>query len=807
MVASGCVRIGDLSPPAEADAKTLILVIETATSAIDARAIDLSDTKHRPTLTARLGTNDRFFALYFSASLADLGISEGLLAHPSPPDLGRPLPTPISTFEALRSSGGGRAWMPANAGAPCLRLPGLSTLDCLGRGGCLDADPGCSGASAPAVCHLPCTAIVNVAAPEAPDPPKPPNLAPCPSGWSAPADLEAACEPPAFQDAPCAFGQAEMPWTAGCAPVGDPCPSGQWPDHLPASGVIYVRAGQSGGDGSIGAPFGTIAAAIQVAHAGEAIALSKGTYASPVALPVGLVLWGACVESTMIVPADRTSAIVTIVPSAGAPSPAIIRDVGLGGGGVGVAIQGSGLSVELDGISIEGSAIAGIDVERSAQLTAHRILVRMNRTTTTTLATGGLTIDGGTDVRIDHAAFEGNGGAQISASGSHLMLSDAVVRGLSRSSTGLVVASGASVVVSNAFFDENIDRAIAIDGGDLSADEILIRGSNTGLSAKNGAAVAIHRSRIEGCALEAAHAAAGASVTIEDAFIRRIAGATSAAIAIDDRATGTITRAMLDDDVGINIAVGTSTAVLTDVRALDSHHTLSGGSIVAKDSRLDLFRAELSGGFGATLDISGRRASTSTPAVRIRDVEIHGMAASAATGLNAFTLAIDADVSIARMSVHDVDCGIHTENAENLRADITDLLITHTTCDALFFGSGLITGRRIAITDATGRGVTGDNDTNITLADVAVMGTMNDSDPFAGAGLVAFGSSAMKVTGVRSASNASYGVVVSRTGMLDLHVGEISNNPVGVEIGVQGYDVARLLDRVIYVNNAETFRD
>lgn len=149
----------------------------------------------------------------------------------------------------------------------------------------------------------------------APLPPALPALAPCPPGWREVDDDPDAipgCDPwPEGGQAGCAGDEAHFPGEPACARVGRACPAGEWAEDLPATGVLYVRAGgAAGGVGTMAAPFGTIAEAIAAAAAGTTIALGKGSYSEAVQVPGSVTLAGACV-------AETTVAATTFVMSSG----------------------------------------------------------------------------------------------------------------------------------------------------------------------------------------------------------------------------------------------------------------------------------------------------------------------------------------------------------------------------------------------------------------------------------------------------------------------------------------------------------
>src|SRR3990172_8535120 len=119
--------------------------------------------------------------------------------------------------------------------------------------------------------------------PTAPEEPALPSFVPCPAGWREVADEAGSfdtCDPwPTDGPSSCADDEAQFVGGTGCERIGTACPAGDFAEGLPASGVVYVKAGAAaGGDGSLGAPFATIAEGVAAADSGDVIALSKGTF-------------------------------------------------------------------------------------------------------------------------------------------------------------------------------------------------------------------------------------------------------------------------------------------------------------------------------------------------------------------------------------------------------------------------------------------------------------------------------------------------------------------------------------------------
>jgi hypothetical protein len=176
----------------------------------------------------------------------------------------------------------------------CVAALGLAISACgTGHDGAPDAGIGEGGCEVPGV-------ITGPGAPRA-------VALACRSGWrsvsvhaAASGEEITACEPWAGDDAPtCAPEEAAIPGQ-GCVRIGSECPADGWPADLPASGVIYVRAGATGGDGTRALPFGTLAEGLEAGRGRDVIvALAAGEYEGGVEMRTGEIR-GACASGTIV---------------------------------------------------------------------------------------------------------------------------------------------------------------------------------------------------------------------------------------------------------------------------------------------------------------------------------------------------------------------------------------------------------------------------------------------------------------------------------------------------------------------------
>lgn len=186
---------------------------------------------------------------------------------------------------------------------------------------------------------------------------------PCPENWRpvVGADGLSTCEPwPESGRQDCAAPwEVHLPGEPGCRAVGAACPEAGFPADLPESGVWYVQPDAVGGDGSLGAPFATIAEALAVAVDGDTIALSEGTHPGVFEAGAEVTIRGVCAERTIIARGAVEGDPVPIMLNAARST---LRDVTLTGGvGPGIELT-NGERLTAQGVAIHDLDGIGIDV-------------------------------------------------------------------------------------------------------------------------------------------------------------------------------------------------------------------------------------------------------------------------------------------------------------------------------------------------------------------------------------------------------------------------------------------------------------
>lgn len=287
------------------------------------------------------------------------------------------------------------------------------------------------------------------------------------------------CEPYVTDDPDtCAAGQAHFVGTAGCQPVGDPCPVGDvWPTTIPSGAtVIYVNANvivPGLGNTRIGA-YRRIESALARATSGTVVAVATGTYDEVLTIPDGVTVLGACAAQTVIQPTtqgDRTDVFDGVVRAAVA-STGTLKNVSVAPSFtlVGLAASG-GRNLVLRGVAVSNAYRAGIYAQGGGRVDADGLTVDSTRAGTDGFDGAALVADMST-VAITRGMLLRSKVSGAFISGGTVTLQDVAVRGTqpqvsnSAGGEGLRLESGAQATVSRSLFDSNRSSGIAaIDPG------------------------------------------------------------------------------------------------------------------------------------------------------------------------------------------------------------------------------------------------------------------------------------------------------------------------------------------------------
>ncbi|MCC7537126.1 MAG: hypothetical protein IT379_12970 [Deltaproteobacteria bacterium] len=434
---------------------------------------------------------------------------------------------------------------------------------------------------------------------------RPPVFADCGSWTRTTSDGAETCEPwPAGGHATCMGATEHFPGGPGCERIGTVCPpAGSWDPAIAAVGgpVVRVRAGApAGGDGSTGAPFATLAAALAAAPAGAVIALAEGTYEGGAMLGAGQSVWGACAERTFVdgPAAGRTFATsgldasvrnVTVRPadrgfSASAGQSFILDDV---------VITGGTLVFDVAGGSISGTDVVVRDTRGMGAMVIQDGALSLTHAVLRGTSGDAIHLDGETEWRpatratLSQVAILDVGGAGVESHdgveslGAQLTMNGVVIERAPVGS-GVFSRSGSihatQVVIRDvAYFGFQI-----LYGGDSTLGSALVERTgwagfslNTPTTASDlvardtltGIAAWVARVDIDGARVERAHGMGlhvwdGAVVTARSIDVRDVGRATSGnttyavGVGVTDRAVLTLEQSRIDGAAGAGLAIG-----------------------------------------------------------------------------------------------------------------------------------------------------------------------------------------------------------------------------------------------------------
>ncbi len=646
---------------------------------------------------------------------------------------------------------------------------------------------------------------LEIEGPAPPEPPAPPVFTPCPDGWREVEDPDTGivtCEPwPEGGPEECGADEAHFPGEPGCVRIGSACPAGDWAEDLPTDReVLYVRAGEpGGGDGTIGSPFGTIAEAVAAADPLTVIALSKGTFDGQVSLLTGLTLWGACVAGTLVTctaPADFFGTINVMRSGIG------IRNLTVSGDRPGIWLVGASRDVLIEDVVVSQTTRLGVIVEEGRAVLRNVVVRDINPDRDGTSGRGLIVQAGGT-VELERGVFERNRDTSISAygAGTSVVARDVAVRDtLSRASdqtwgNGLHVQDGAHVELTRAVIEESREAGIQVmlSGASLDLVDVVVRDSlGSDLDDDDGRGIGVElgaRARLTRCVFERNRKYGVFVINPETA------------LEMTDVVVRDTRHWLREDSVGLGLAVyggGRCTAT----RSLIARNELMGALVEGEGSMLALTDVIVSGTRPREMNGDGGRGLFVTAGGQVDIVralfdgnsEISIVVESAGSHL----LMTDATVRDTQPSPIERHWGRGLAVTLGARAEVSR---------SLFEGNRELT---ISVYRP---------DTVLVLTDVSVLDTLERACAVdtcagdgAGIGIGAYwgghvDASRFLITrsalcGIQLAYGRESGSVEDPPlGTMDLRDGEVSHQPVGANVHDADFDLDRLMDNVLYLDN------
>lgn len=680
-------------------------------------------------------------------------------------------------------------------------------------------------------------------------PPAPPVLTPCPSGWREVADGDVTtCDPyPMAGALTCPDGQAHFPGEPACAPVGSACPVGEWAEGLPATGVVYVRAGAaSGGTGTQAQPLPTIAAGIAAAPEGSIVAIGAGRYVETLLISRPVILRGACAARTII--DGSTAAFVSAAVMI--DSDVELHDVSITGSEVGgLRVTRPTTDARIEGVVVSGARNVGIFVDGGARLVARGVVVRDTRSAISDRRFGfGLDVEEAASVDAARVVIERNRrvGIYLSDAGTAVTVEDAVVRGTLPDESdgtfgdGVYASNGASLTATRFLVDGNRDLGIGTNdpGSRVTLRDVVVRDTlpqesdgayGIGIDVALGAVLVGSRVLVERSHLIAvAVYDAGSSMTLEDSIVRDTLvrasdGLFGLGLAVESAATATMRRVALarNREAAVGVYDEGSTLMLEDVRVSDTLARASSGAFgigvsvgLGASATGTRVRVERSRSAGILVDAPGSTLS-------LDDVVVQGTLASEADGAIGWGLAVlDGAMATATRALfdgnHNLGVGV---NGVGATLTLEDVAIRGTLADDVdgldgwglaVSGEGSVVARQLLVERNLEVGVAAfDIGTMLTLENTVVRDTTaagcGDTCGRGGVGAGSYHGAALRLERFLVARGARCGVHFAEGGEVDLSFGQVRESRVGVCIEAPGYDLARLFAGVEFIENAADF--
>lgn len=489
------------------------------------------------------GEDHELWVLHYERSLDDLRISEGIIPPAEEGASSRPLPMFLIGRQAVvedRASIGFEEVSALSGRAAEFRIRAFDTLGCAASGGCIVAD----------VCEIPCPPVSEVFPPASPNAPVEtalPVLTPCPPGWMQTAlDGVDVCEPPPRVETPCPDGSAQWIDAAACAPIVA-CPAGDWPEPLPPGARWFVRPGGNG-DGTMNAPFGTIADALTSAAPGDVVVLARGRHTG-LALDVDVTLAGACPAETIVT-----------------------GDLAIGA------------DITLDGLAVEGA----ITSTTGAALTLRRAMVTGNVRANGRIDVEAVRVDGRLNVvvgpgSVSRAVLQRTVNYGFRAQDATVDLEDVAISDIALASfddergdgirTFDAVVTGRRILVDRASYTGVRPTNTRMELEDLVVRETRPRAddaSGQGIDVRRTSTVTLSRATFRENRTFAVYIRHDANVTMTDVVVastrsRGSDGGDGQGLYVRDRATLRATRLLLSSNRSTGAVIRTGQAILTDV--------------------------------------------------------------------------------------------------------------------------------------------------------------------------------------------------------------------------------------------------
>lgn len=668
-------------------------------------------------------------------------------------------------------------------------------------------------------------------------------LTPCPTGWREVAGTggePVVCEP--WPEAPVSCGEFEMllPGTSTCARVGRACPAGDFPADLPATGVVFVLASApAGGDGTRASPFRTIVEAFAVAPPGTVIAVGPGRYTDHLRPPPGITIRGACTSATFLVGVMPEYTVLRAERGEVTVEDLTVEDSVY----VGLRAVGATTRLRVQGVVLQRTTYTAFDVVGGASLELRDSLVADTQVDSTGLAGYALLVQPGSHASLERVVVRGNRSISVGVLSATVSIADSAVIDTGDATSGrsqgigIGAITGANVTLERVVMERNrynhvflddrsavtIDSSVLRDGQPQRSD-----GSGGGaLSLEGGSTAEVRRSLIERNASYGIYVnREGARLVASDLVVRDTAGIAadtdgSGLFVNDVTSSADVSRAWFgrnrDASVYSNGALSLTDATIVDTRWSEINEPemigTAAGIAIGPGGGGWLARVLVRGTSAGAMGIVGPGSLTGEDVL-----VIESRSNPSGRGFGYGLSAALAEVSLGRVVIDRTE-GVAVVARDSAVVDLADVVVRETTSlmRAGVYGRGInaqgasrVTIARARVDRSQDLGVfahgTG---TTVRLQDFAVLTVREQScrdttcvGTAFGDGIGAYFGAAVDATGFAVAGAERCGVQMAGDGAgIDLHRGVVTDAAIGACVQLEGYDLARLMDHVVFTRN------
>jgi len=662
----------------------------------------------------------------------------------------------------------------------------------------------------------------------------------CREGWSADqlgrgeSWSFSVCRPPPQLD--CEVGSAQFLGDSECQLIGGACPPngarfhdeeyirGSAPDFQ--GDIVYVDPdlGSVGARGSREAPLSSIAEALTATGSGGIIALSVGRHVESLILERAVALVGACATGTTVEPPTGGEELPTLLFVE--PGPSRLSNVTVTGPRIGVGTARRGVHLEVESVIVEDTQVGGLIVTEESAMSLREVVVRGVRGGPT-LGTGAISVQSGSILDLDRVIVEDSvdWGLSVNHVGQPwppavLEASDVVVRDLLDQGVGLFVQGDATATLTGALIERSGTGVFAQDPFELpptvTLTDVVVRDSvpnpngefGRGGEFHGGSALELHRVLFEGNTDAAMYMAQEGSdapiLTGTDVVARETAGNFQSRgwglAALGDTRVE-LTRFLSEGNTDIGVLASESpwpNLNMTDIVVVDTQPSVSDqclGVAILGGSEVTLSRALIARNCFAGLATQADDVDGTSPTLTLEDLTIRDTESDSSGALgHGLLLTTGALATVRRASIErNREAGIQLtgwEGAIQTRAVLEDIAITGTRRAAC---GEIPEGRRPScISDGINFG--------------------------GGAGLVLAAGAEIVMQRFRVTDSASVGLTIEREILLinadrlftgrprvDARTGEVTGNPIGLNIEFDDFDLAQLSDDVFVFGNGIDF--